>query len=312
MHLAVVYNPNDHKLLPSAYSWTYRDMFLAVLERFAPVLHITSPCEAASIEADAVLFYDVHSSHPIDIPGIEKHAAIKIEYFNDPHQVDQIARVSGQRVHKLGAEQRCERAKRRGVTKIICPYREGYERYLAPHANGMELLYFPVAPKPRRRVYPPLHLRRHDVLASGNCWPGDNGFHPYRFRRWAYMESALSRRADTTNRNTPIGPAFQAYCAQFVGALALCDYYVVPKYLEIPLAGCVCICQMLPDYAAMGFADGVNCITVDRADFDDRVHTIIESPQEFQAIADAGRELVMSRYTAVHFADWLYQELTSE
>lgn len=312
MRLAVVYNPNDHKLLPSAYSWTYRDMFMAVLDRFAPVIHVTGSCEAQTIEADAILFWDVHSCHHIEIKDIDKHPAVKIEYFNDPHQIDQTLRVSGQIVHKLGAKERCERAKQRGVTKIICPYRNGLENYIEPFADGMELLWFPVAPKPRRRVNVPLSLRRAEVLASGNCWPGENGFHPYEFRRWAYAESGLKKQMDATHQNTPIGPAFQAYLAQFAGALALCDTYVVPKYLEIPMAGGVCVCQMLSDYEAMGFKDGENCLAVDKTNFIETVQAVMNDPAAYQSIADAGREWVLNQYTADHFAEWLKKQLTSE
>lgn len=310
MKLAIVYNPNDSKLLPSAYSWTYRDMFLAVIERFAPVQRVTESCEAAAIEADAILFYDVHSSHHIEIAGIERHPAIKIEYFNDPHQAEQRGTYrTGQAFHKLGPEQRCERAKRRGVSAIMCPYRNGWHRFLAPHAGQMELLWFPVAPANRRRFVSPLAARRPQVLANGHIWQGENGFRPYEFRRWAFEQPEVTSVDHTLASGCASGVAFQAFVAQYAAALALCDEYVVPKYLEIPLAGSVCICQMLEDYRDMGFADGANCIAVDRSTFNERLRAFLADPSAYQAVADAGREMAANRYTARHFAEFLYENI---
>ncbi len=311
MRLAVVYNPNDPKLLPSAYSWTYRDQLLAILDRFAPVELVTEPCEAAAIQADAILFYDVHSSHHIEIAGIEKHPATKLEYFNDPHQVEQRGTYrTGEGFHKLSAAQRCERAMRRGVRYIICPYRDGYERYLAPHAGGMELLWLPVAPKDRRRLVPILSDRRPELLGNGHCWPGEDNFRPYEFRRWAFTQPGVTFVRHALDGGAPSGVGYQGFLSQWAGALALCDTYVVPKYLEIPLAGCVCFCQMLPEYAALGFKDGINCIAVDRATFADRVREFLAFPGRYQGIADAGRELAL-HYTADRFADCLWHKLTT-
>lgn len=311
MKLALIYNPNDSKILPSAYSCTYRDMLLAVRERFAPVLHITESCEAAAIEADVILFWDIHSSHHIELKGIEQHPAVKIEYFNDPHQREQkgVYRGTGHSFHKLSAEQRTERAKRRGVQYIICPYRDGYERHIAPHAGDVKLLWFPVSPKNRRKTPSPLFTRKPEVLANGHLWGGEDGFHPYEFRQWAFDRPGPTVADHAIVSQSPKGPHYQAWLSQYAAALALCDVYVVPKYLEIPMAGCVCFCQMLPDYTAMGFVDGVNCISVDRHTFDAQIADFLHAPQAYQSIASAGRELAAGRYTAAHFAQFLCDTL---
>lgn len=312
MKLAVVYNPTDPKLASTAYSWTYRDMLLAVFERFAPVTPVTESCEASSIDADAILFYDVHSTHEIEIQGIDKHPAVKLEYFNDPHQAEQRGSYkTGQTFHKLSAAQRCERAKRRGVRKIICPYREGFARYLAPHAGDMELLWIPVAPASRRSLVPILTDRRPELLGNGHEWPGDGAFKPYEFRRWAFAQPGITHVPHALDGGAASGAAYQAYLSAFAGALALCDTYVVPKYLEIPLAGCVCFCQMLPEYAEMGFVDGDNCIAVNYDNFVYKVADFLANPGRYQSIADAGR-LQALNYTADQFAERLWTELTTK
>jgi hypothetical protein len=312
MKLAVVYNPNDPKLSASAYSWTYRDMFLAVLDRFAPVVHVTEGCEASAIEAHAILFYDVHSSHHIEIAGLDRHPAVKLEYFNDPHQAEQRGQYrTGRSFHKLSARQRAERAKRRGVRWIICPYRGGFERFIQPHAAGMELLWFPVAPADRRPFQSSLAVRRPEVLGNGHCWPGEDGFRPYEFRRWAFGQPQITAQPHSLDGGLAAGASYQAWLSQFAGALALCDDCVVPKYLEVPLAGCVCFCQMLPDYGEMGFADGINCVAVDRGNFAAQIEQFKADPQPYQRIADAGRATALN-FTAARFADRLYAFLESK
>jgi len=313
MKLAIVYNPNDNKLLSSAYSWTYRDMFLAILERFAPVLHVTEACEATSIEADAILFYDVHSSHHIEIEGIEKHPAVKLEYFNDPHQKEQAGtyRSTGQKFHKLGPEQRCKRAIKRGVRYIICPYKNGYEKYIKPCAGDIELIWSPIAPKNRIERPLPLSIREAaSVAGTGHLWQGENGFRPYEFRNWAYKQPQITYLEHGINSRTPKGIYYQAFLSRFAGAAAFCDCYVVPKYLEIPMAGCVCFCQMRDEYTRMGFADGVNCIAVNKENFNERVKEFLADPCKYQSIADAGRKQALN-YTADKFADKLYEFLVS-
>jgi len=54
MKLALIYDPNDPKLSPEAYSWTYRDMFLALTDAFESVQYVTGDGSAADIDADAV------------------------------------------------------------------------------------------------------------------------------------------------------------------------------------------------------------------------------------------------------------------
>ncbi len=312
MRLAIVYNPQDPKLAPTAYSWTYRDMLLAVMERFAPVVHVTASCEAAAIEADAILFYDVHSEHEIEIAGLDMHPAVKIEYFNDPHQRTQsgVRRSTGLPFRKLGAAERCERARRRGVTAIVCPYREGFHRFLAPHAGGMELWWHPVAPKDRRSNAAILTDRRPEVLGNGHCWAGEEGFRPYEFRRWAFGREHVTCVPHALDGGAVGGALYQGWLSQWAAALALCDDYVVPKYLEIPLAGCVTICQMHAEYAEMWFVDGESCIAVDRNNFDERVRDFLAHPGQYQMMADLGRQ-VAKQWTADRFAEWLHKRLTT-
>jgi hypothetical protein len=211
-------------------------------------------------------------------------------------------------VHKLGPAERVERARERGVTHVICPYRSGFEQFIRPVAPDMTLLWIPVAPEVRIDRPMPLACRRAEVLCHGHLWAGEDGFRPYEMRRWAVGLPCVETASHALDGGYAQGPRYQGFLEQYAGALALCDTYVVPKYLEIPLAGCVCFCQMLPEYAEMGFEDGVNCIAVDRYILGDVIETFRDDPEACQGLADAGRALAMT-YSAGRFSGRLRSAL---
>ena len=300
MKCAIVYNPDDRKLLESSYSQTYRDMFIALCNRFQKVFHITKSCSATDIDAEVIIFYDVHSNYDITIDGIKNHKAIKYEYFNDPHQVEQDFTRNGNTVHKLGAEQRTKRANSRSVKYIICPTKAGFSKYIKPYSEA-ELVWFPVAPHKRLGTVLPLNQRKPEVLANGNIWEGENGFSPYKFRAWAFRQPSIKMK-----KIVKIGNQYQQWLSAYAGALALCDNYVVAKYLEVPLAGCVCFAQKLPEYEEMGFKDWDNCIFVDRNNFTKTIDDFKNNISAYQDIADRGK-ITANNWTADKFADFIYR-----
>ncbi len=313
LKLSLIYNPLDTKMRPDSYSTTYRNMADALCRRFAGVQHVTESCSSKDIEGDVVMFFDVHSSHEIEIEGIEGHSAVKYSYFDDPHQIESSQRYGSNPalIHKLGPEQRLSRARDRGVQHIICPYRDGYHRYFSPYfSNGdaEKLLWFPIAPDINHYTgrMTPLVDRKAEVLANGAI--NDGGRECYDFRQWAFQRPGITFVPHAMKgKGTPGGNAFPAYLAKYAGALALMDQYPVPKYMEIPLAGCVCFVQAHEEYKALGFVDGENCLHVTRHNFDDRIHHFRNHIADYQLIADAGRKLVESKWTSVHFADHIYE-----
>ena len=315
MRAAIVYNKSDHKLQPSAYSWSYRCMFLSLFDRFEQTIPINEDCHADAIQADVIIFFDPHSSHHINIEGIENHPAIKIEYFNDPHQIEFKGRyTNGDEVHKLSAAQRVKRAIDRGVEYIISPYKQGYYDYIAKHINvtGKDaedmLLYFPTSPD--SSLYEngrnTLAKRKPQILGNGATW--SSRLKCYEFRQWAFKQDCVRvREHHHRDKSTPMGCDYGNLLAEYAGALALCEFYPVPKYCEIPLAGCVCFAQYHKEYEQLGFIDGVNCIYVDKNNFVKHAKDFLANPFIYQPIADAGRRLVLSKYTSNHFADYVYK-----
>lgn len=312
MKLAIVYDPKCPKLKPDAYSQTYRDMFLALIDRFDSVVGVKGDCIADDISADAIIFYDIHSSHHVTIKGIEKHSAVKYTYFNDPWQIERIGHYwSGLAVHKLSREQRSARAIQRGIDYIICPYTESYEEYIAPHiGDKAKLLWFPVAPDIRRfkKRAAPITERKQTILLNGHTWEGTDTYKPYIFRRWAFTQKNTEKRHHYLADNTiPAGLVYPDFLAEYAGAMALCTKNLCPKYSEIPLAGCVCFAEYQEDYKRMGFRDGESCIYVNKKNYADTVNAFKHDVGSYQSIADAGRKIMEDNWTAKHFADHIYK-----
>jgi hypothetical protein len=306
-NLAIVYDPECPKLKPDAYSQTYRDMFLALIKRFDEVLHITTD-RRGDFDADVIIFFDIHSSHHIEIEGIENHPAIKYEYFNDPWQVGFKGKYKdGTEVHKLSNKERSIRANQRGVQYVICPYENLYYRYIEPWFEG-ELVWFPIAPNLERcRRDTRLKDRKPEVLLNGHLWPGTNGFHPYAFRRWAYTQDGITKiNHNVYDKNTPAGIKYPDFLASYAGSMALCDTHICPKYSEIPLAGCLCFAQYQWDYVKMGFVDHQNCVYVTMGNFKTVIEGFKNNIEQYQPIADAGRKLIEENWTADKFADFIY------
>lgn len=313
MKVALVYNLKDHKLLPTAYSHTYKNQFFALIERFGRdnIVHITGDTDMTKIIADVIIFYDVHSCFHVKLPGIVSHKALKYDYFNDPHQKFEKYENKDGSVFKLGAKERTDRALGRKVNFIICPQKNVYYQYIAPYLGDKAdkmLVWFPPSPKDQRIEIKPLKDRLPTVLANGHIWQGEEGFKPYEFRNWAYQQPYVKYvKHHITDKTIPSGENYQQFLSQYAGALALCDTQIVPKYFEIPLAGCVMFAQYHKELEDLGFKDFVNCVFVEKENLESIVKGFLACPSAWQHIADAGRKLVGENYTADKFADFIYK-----
>lgn len=327
MKLILIYNKDDRKLADTAYSQCYRHQFLALQKSFEEVVHVTDKCDILDIEGDVIIFYDVHSSHQIDLEGIEKHPAIKYEYFNDPHQkhtegyyhegLDSNNQyILSARVIKLSAEERTKRALKRGVNYIICPFTEPYYNYIAPYLDEPEKMrvWFPVSPSIE------IYTKRHRLLKDRKNAVLGNGAEKeskkfvegkgYGTRTWAFRQYYIDfvpHCVDTRGKVSPTPEAndYPNFLSRYAGALALTDDHIVPKYSEIPLAGCVCFASEHEDYKLMGFKDGENCIFVTKENLKDKVLDFKGHVEDYQGLADKGRELIENKWTAEKFGEFI-------
>jgi len=312
MKLAVIYNPNEHKFQPSSYSQTYKHMLDAVIEyKEWDEVQIVTPGLEVLPDVDVIVIFDIHSSYHAEFPGLSLHKALKYTYFNDPHQEDMEGIYKDNTpVKKLGIKSRIDRAMKRQVDFIICPYKDGYYHFLAPEIGDSAkdmLMWFPISPKKQEYHNRPLVEREAGILGNGHLWEGKNGFTPYKFRNWAYRQPNIDfvKHSISDNR-VPCGDLYIEFLSKWKAGLALTDWYVVPKYLEIPMAGCLCFAQFHQDYSDMGFISGVNYEEVNENNFNDKIQHFLLDTKYYQNTADAGRKLVEENYTNVHFAKALY------
>ena len=313
MKLALIYNPLDHKLSKDAYSQTYFGMFQALVNRFEEIYYITTNCSAKDIEADVIIEFDLHSSFHIDIDDLKNHKAIKYTFFNDPHQEDfQGYYKDGIPVKKLGAKNRVIKALNQNMNYIICPYSDGYYQFIAPFLGGSAdkmFVWFPVAPSLDHSsiIHKPIKNRFLNVLCSGHLWKGRPGFNPYILRRYIYSQPDMCYLPHSLSKDSsPSGHNFIPYLTNWAGAFALSEWYVIPKYLEIPLAGCVCFAQYKEDYTRMGFKDLKNYVMINQQNYKDRLKEFKAHPELYQDLANQGQQLILENYTAAHFADFIY------
>ncbi len=314
MKLCMVYTLDDNKLRSDSYCSIFRNMFDALIKRFDSIQHINNNCSAQDIDADIVFFFDPHATHHIQIDGIEKHDAIKMSYWNDMHQkeVEGIYKSSGKRIHKLGREQRAQRARDRGIDYIVTSVKYAFFEYFNQYfGNDISrlLLYFPHAPA-FQKVFIPFNMRKHKVLGSGATW-GAKEMKSYNFRKWAFQQPYIYQIDHCVhNDKVPKGKDYIKFLSHFTGVLALSSPFPVPKYMEVPFAGCVTFAEYHKEYEELGFRDMESCIYVNKQNFKERIMEFLNSKDlsSYRDIANQGRMLVEQNYTAKHFADFIYRK----
>lgn len=313
MKLALVYDKNDHKLQNTSYSWIYKGMLDALAERFEEISCVHDDCYYADIDADLIMFFDVHATHHIRIDGIRSHKAMKMEYVSDPNQ-EESRGIFGQfnrRFHKLGRRQRVDRFFERGLDYVVCPFRDGFYQWMGEFMGNdadKMLLWFPLAPTSNKKHNHSIELRKQKVLGNGAV--ADGGRNIYKFRKWAFEKDYIEIvKHWIQDKGTPSGQYYLDFISQYAGVLCLHDYFPVPKYFEIPLAGCVSFVQHYEEYETLGFKDFEHCIYVNYDNFEERVKDFLNNIKDYQHVADNGRRLVEQNYTAEHFADFIYNKV---
>ena len=311
MKLCLVYSPKDTKLVSTAYCSIFKDMFLALIERFNCKCFVTGDCNAQDIDADVIFFFDPHAQHHINIQGVDKHHAIKMEYWNDMHQEESkgVYRSVGVEVHKLGQEQRAVRAYQRGTRFIVSAakyaFYDHFGKYFGTDTESM-FLHFPFAPVSVSSV--PFDDRNVAVLGNGAIHGGYNN--GYDFRAWAFKQPCIEFVEHCLfHIKTPKAADYGNFLSTYAGALALCTPSPVPKYYEIPAAGCVTFAEYHLEHEELGFKDMKTCIYVNKDNFVKRVEDFLDDPDQYQGIADEGRRLIETKYTAKHFAEFIHKKV---
>ena len=111
--------------------------------------------------------------------------------------------------------------------------------------------------------------------------------------------------ADQTKyaRDLPYEQLLYNYC----GAIAATTCYPTIKYWEIAAAGCLAFMEITErnygDY--MGFHDGINCVTINEHNYNEKFEKFLDNPDSYAGIADMGREHALENFSNDVAADRL-------
>jgi len=84
----------------------------------------------------------------------------------------------------------------------------------------------------------------------------------------------------------------------------------VPKYFEIPAAGCLVFAQHTDDLGLLGFKHNENCIIFDRSNFKELAKEYLAHPQDYLNMRRGGRELIRERHTVSRRMDFLERHIS--
>ena len=73
--------------------------------------------------------------------------------------------------------------------------------------------------------------------------------------------------------------------------------YFVRKFVEVPAAGCLLVCEPFSGFEAMGFSHSKNCLVSSPSRFSDCVRDALSDASSAQIIADRGQMLVAQKHS---------------
>lgn len=139
--------------------------------------------------------------------------------------------------------------------------------------------------------------RRQDrILSSGVL---SVPYHPL----WFYYfrtECTYSRYVEHVPKGHYLGVDYWKLLTQYRAAIACMSYTSVLKYFEIPMCGCLMFAEVTEknQISDMGFIDGVNCVYIDKNNYEDRFQEFVEdfNNPKWKRIAETGHKLVKNTY----------------
>lgn len=144
----------------------------------------------------------------------------------------------------------------------------------------------------KNALYP---WRRRIIAQVSKCYPSLMCPHP-----------GYSPRKTATHVMVGESYARMLNASWFVPACGTVAKEVVRKHFEIPGSRACLVTEQTPGLEAAGFVDMKNCVFADEHNVLDKLEYLFRSPDELNAIIDAGYQLVHSRHTLQH-RDQVYQ-----
>ncbi len=145
----------------------------------------------------------------------------------------------------------------------------------------------------------PLNINpRQQLLMSGAG--GTGGL--YTFRNWVFERAKTDHRIHVLPHHKVYGNEYASYVHHYVASvtstLSNSYHYVFAKVFEIPATGSLLVVEDVigPELKELGFFNMVNCILVNREDFDDKLDFILSNPTIIEGMRRRGQELVKTRH----------------
>jgi hypothetical protein len=157
-------------------------------------------------------------------------------------------------------------------------------------------------------------LRRHRRVDIGSFGAHTDQKYPFRIQARQFL---LSQKEYTYNRRQRVGrggndaAAFARELNRYISCFTCASVYgyTVAKYFEIPACGTLLFGERTSLLDEFGYRDGVNFVEVSPENFKDKFRYYLREihPDDRARIAQAGRELVVSRHTWRHRVEGIVQ-----
>jgi len=199
-----------------------------------------------------------------------------------------------------GARRVAEYTLREGIQTVL-GYFDAPTRHHLPMLDHLELIHLPWAIPDAWMDDAPIAYQGHDSVAlfGGSQSPA------YELRNWCRQQPGVSSYTNSgCERKVMSDRAFFQWLGGFDAIVAAGSEsprfkLTTPKYFEIAAVGALLFAQETDDLDALGFIDGVNCITFTKQTFNRKVAEYLSDPgaERWLDIRRAGRELVRERHT---------------
>ena len=142
------------------------------------------------------------------------------------------------------------------------------------------------------------YLRRADKILSTGVLSKRQSLWFYHFRTYLSEQSQVLH---VPKKEPYLGVNYWKLLNQFRAAIACMSFTSVLKYFEIPMCGCLMFAESTKfnQISQLGFKDGINCIFIDKGNWNERFNEFLKDPDNirYKIIADKGRQHVLNNFT---------------
>ncbi len=124
----------------------------------------------------------------------------------------------------------------------------------------------------------------------------------YGFRNWVIKKAETDNRIHVLPHHQIYGKDYANYINKYVCAITSTlnnkYHYLSAKIFEIPATGALLIVEdeIRFELEAIGFIDMVNCILINRVNFDSKIDFVLQNPEIVDHMRKKGQDLVKAKH----------------